>query len=155
MALVGEVVGRYAAGPSQHGFNFAPPETPLLVHADPLRIEQVLDNLLSNAVKYSPAGCDVGLELSRVENASGMWAVLRVVDRGMGIPAADQPRIFERFQRGANVIGRIAGTGIGLAGAARIVELHMGRIEVHSQEGEGSTFTVWLPLAAATPSATP
>jgi signal transduction histidine kinase len=71
-----------------------------------------------------------------------------VTDRGIGIPAADRPRIFERFHRGGNVAGRIAGTGIGLAGAARIVEQHGGRIEVDSQEGQGSTFSVWLPLGS-------
>ena len=153
--LARQAVSDHQRAAPQHRLNLTTAVGQLVGAYDAPRVRRVLDNLLSNAVKYSPAGCDVGLELSRVENASGMWAVLRVVDRGMGIPAADQPRIFERFQRGANVIGRIAGTGIGLAGAARIVELHMGRIEVHSQEGEGSTFTVWLPLAAATPSATP
>ncbi|MGE3599462.1 MAG: sensor histidine kinase [Dehalococcoidia bacterium] len=72
--------------------------------------------------------------------------MIQVQDEGIGIPPADLPHIFERYQRGANVAGRIAGTGIGLAGARQIVELHGGTIEVESVEGHGSVFTVRLPL---------
>jgi signal transduction histidine kinase len=67
----------------------------------------------------------------------------------MGIPAADIPLVFERFHRGANVVGRIAGNGLGLAGARQIVEMHGGSISVQSQEGVGTTFTVSLPLGAS------
>jgi signal transduction histidine kinase len=70
-----------------------------------------------------------------------------VADRGEGIPASDLPHIFERFHRGRNVTGRIPGTGIGLAGVRRIVELHDGSIAAESQLGEGSIFTVRLPLS--------
>jgi signal transduction histidine kinase len=69
-----------------------------------------------------------------------------VQDGGLGIPASDLPRVFERFHRGANVVGRIGGTGIGLAGARSIVESHGGTISAASQEGAGSTFTIRLPL---------
>lgn len=68
-----------------------------------------------------------------------------VHDRGIGIPAADLPHIFERFRRGANV-SSIAGSGVGLAAARDLVEAHAGTITAESQEGNGSTFTVWLPL---------
>jgi hypothetical protein len=61
---------------------------------------------------------------------------------GVGIPAADLPHLFEQFYRGTNVSGRIAGTGIGLATARRVIEQHEGRIEVETVEGQGSTFTV-------------
>jgi signal transduction histidine kinase len=71
--------------------------------------------------------------------------VLTVRDRGIGIPGQDQQRVFERFQRGTNVEGRIAGTGIGLAGARQIVEQHGGAITVKSQVGKGSTFKVRFP----------
>src|SRR5204862_6429143 len=74
------------------------------------------------------------------------WATLQVQDRGLGIPAADLPYVFERFRRGSNV-GRIGGTGIGLAGAKQIVEQHDGSIAAGSAEGEGTTVTVRLPLA--------
>ncbi len=113
---------------------------------DAARLERVLANLLGNAVKYSPAGSEVRVTVGREGTPPDGWAVLRVRDQGIGIPAADQPRIFERFYRAANVAGQIQGTGIGLAGARQIVEQHGGTITVQSQEGAGSTFTVRLPL---------
>jgi signal transduction histidine kinase len=76
----------------------------------------------------------------------GAAAVLAIRDPGLGVPEADLPHIFERFRRGSNVTGRIGGTGIGLAGVRALVESHGGTISVESVEGEGSTFTVELPL---------
>jgi signal transduction histidine kinase len=70
---------------------------------------------------------------------------LAVRDRGLGIPAADLPHVFERFRRGGNV-GALPGSGIGLAAAREIVEALGGTIAAESREGEGSTFTLWLPL---------
>jgi signal transduction histidine kinase len=72
--------------------------------------------------------------------------VLSVRDEGIGIPARDLPHIFERYFRGSNIEGWMWGSGIGLAGTKQIVEQHGGTIEVDSIEGEGSTFTVRLPL---------
>jgi signal transduction histidine kinase len=112
------------------------------------RLRRVLDNLLSNAVKYSPQGGEIAITTGRQTAGGAAWAVLRVRDQGLGIPAADQARIFERFRRGGNV-ARIAGTGIGLAGARLIVEQHGGRIELESREGWGTTFAIWLPLTVA------
>jgi len=71
--------------------------------------------------------------------------VVVVQDAGLGIPAADLPHVFERFYRALNVAGRIAGTGIGLAGAKHLVEQHGGTITVQSREGEGTAFTIRLP----------
>ncbi|MBI3978022.1 MAG: PAS domain S-box protein, partial [Chloroflexi bacterium] len=113
---------------------------------DAARIERVLGNLLSNAVKYSPEAGEITVRIAGEETAAGRWAVLEVRDQGVGIPAVDLPHIFERFYRGTNVAGRIAGTGVGLAGARHIVERHGGTITVESVEGSGSTFTVRLPL---------
>jgi signal transduction histidine kinase len=113
---------------------------------DALRLRRVLDNLLDNAVKYSPRGGTVEVRVASSDGA----AVLTVSDRGEGIPSTDLPHIFERFRRGRNV-GRIPGTGIGLAGVQRIVELHQGTISVESQVGLGTTFTIRLPLAVPTP----
>lgn len=119
----------------------------LLGQWDALRLGRVLDNLISNAVKFSPDGSAVVLQLeSTVDNDGRGWAIMRITDHGIGIPEDDHARIFERFQRARNVVGRIDGTGIGLAGAQRIVQRHGGRIAVASQEGAGSTFTVRLPL---------
>jgi signal transduction histidine kinase len=115
---------------------------------DAARLRRVVDNLLANAVKYSPDGGEVLVTIDREEDGTSTWAVLRVGDHGVGIPAADQARLFERFHRGGNVAARIGGTGIGLAGAQQIVRQHGGRIEVESREDDGSVFTVRLPLAS-------
>ena len=115
---------------------------------DAVRLGRVLDNLLANAIKYSPAGGDVVVTVAREDRAGAAWAVLAVTDHGLGVPAADLPRIFERFRRAGNVAGRIGGTGIGLASARQLVEQHGGTIAVDSVEGAGSTFTVRLPLGA-------
>jgi signal transduction histidine kinase len=114
---------------------------------DGVRLERVLENLLSNAIKYSPGGGRITVTIAD-EGVGGPWAVLTVSDHGLGIPAGDLPRIFERFRRASNVEGRIAGTGIGLASARLIVEQHGGTIAVESTEGKGSAFTVRLPLAS-------
>lgn len=111
--------------------------------ADPARIAQLLGNLLSNAVKFTPDGGRVELRLGR----EGGQLVLAVADTGVGIPAADRERIFERFYRTA--IARrqaIQGTGLGLTITKAIVEAHHGTITVDSDEGRGSTFTVRLPV---------
>jgi signal transduction histidine kinase len=76
-----------------------------------------------------------------------MWAVIRVRDCGLGIPAADLPHVFERYHRASNVAGQIGGTGLGLTGARHIVEQHGGTISLESEEGRGTTVTVRLPLA--------
>ena len=116
---------------------------------DPRAIERVVLNLLNNALKYSPHGGDVAARVA----ASGdddSWALLTVEDEGLGIPAADLPRIFERYRRGRNV-GAIGGTGLGLTGARQIVERHGGTIDLASEEGRGTRVTVRLPLRPPDP----
>jgi signal transduction histidine kinase len=114
---------------------------------DAQRLERVVGNLLSNAIKYSPDGGAVRVDIEAVREGGAGWAVLRVQDEGIGIPAADQGRIFEWFVRGDNAERTaIQGTGIGLAGARQIVERHGGSIAVESEEGRGATFTVRLPM---------
>ncbi|MCL6597518.1 MAG: cell wall metabolism sensor histidine kinase WalK [Alicyclobacillus macrosporangiidus] len=116
---------------------------PVWAEVAPERIQQVLDNLVANAIAYTPAGGFVRL---RVEEADG-WALVHVEDSGIGIPEADLSRIFERFYRVDKARDRRSGgTGLGLAIAKHIVEAHGGRIEVESQVGRGSRFTVWLPV---------
>jgi signal transduction histidine kinase len=125
------------------------------------RLQRVLDNLLSNAIKFSPDGGTVIVSLSRQAGGAPSdhsmahqapsdqdVVVLSVQDHGLGIPAADLPHIFERFSRGGNVVSRVPGTGIGLAGVRQIVEQHGGTIQVRSQERMGSTFIVRLPIVA-------
>lgn len=112
---------------------------------DEARLERVLSNLVSNAVKYSPRGGLVRVVVS--EEAAA--ATIRVEDQGVGIPSSALPRIFERFFRADNVTGHFQGSGIGLASALQIVQAHGGRIDVHSQEGQGTTFVVRLPRQTA------
>ena len=111
---------------------------------DPRAIERVVLNLLNNALKYSPPGSDVLARVAATDD-DDPWALLTIEDEGIGIPAADLPRIFERYRRGRNV-GAIGGTGLGLTGARQIVERHGGAIDLASEEGRGTRVTVRLPL---------
>jgi signal transduction histidine kinase len=121
-------------------------EAELIGAFDISRLRRVLNNLVDNAIKYSPQGGDV---IVRLGHEPADTAVLEVEDHGLGIPATDVSRIFDRFQRASNVEGRFAGTGIGLASARHIVESHAGSIEVDSREGAGTLFRVRLPLRSA------
>jgi signal transduction histidine kinase len=112
---------------------------------DRARLERVFGNLLANAIKYSPAGGDVTVTVDHVRDERGDLAVAAVSDQGIGIPESDLSLVFERHRRGRNV-GQIRGNGLGLAGAADVIRLHGGEIGVASEEGAGSTFTVWLPV---------
>jgi two-component system, OmpR family, sensor kinase len=115
----------------------------IVVSGDRDRIKQVMLNLLGNAVQYTPPGGNVILRLSRVDGQ----ACLIVSDTGPGIPKDDLPHIFERFYRGEKSRHRSSqtGFGLGLSIAYWIVRNHNGNIEVTSEEGKGTTFTVWLP----------
>lgn len=104
-------------------------------------LRHIFTNLLSNAVKYSPQGGTIHFEFACQNEES----IFQVKDRGIGIPTEEQQRLFEPFHRAKNV-GNIPGTGLGLSIVKRLVDLHEGRIEVASQVGNGTTFTVTLPL---------
>jgi signal transduction histidine kinase len=101
----------------------------------------LLSNLLSNALKYSPD--DIAVQL--ILRCNDQTATLQIRDRGIGIPTTDQPHIQNAFHRGSNV-GEIVGTGLGLAVVKTCVELHQGEWAIASQEGQGTTVTVKLPL---------
>ncbi|HHK74247.1 MAG TPA: PAS domain-containing sensor histidine kinase, partial [Rhizobiales bacterium] len=117
-------------------------DLPETIRCDGAKIEQVMANLLSNAVKYSPDSPDIHVE-GQVE---GKDIRIDVHDHGLGIDVEDQPRLFERFFRARTSTG-IAGTGIGLNLAQLLVRAHGGRISLRSRKGEGSVFTVRLPIA--------
>jgi signal transduction histidine kinase len=108
---------------------------------DPKLLRQMITNLLSNAIKYSPQGGKITLTLS----CEDKQVVFQVRDQGIGIPQADQSKLFESFSRAGNV-GTIAGTGLGLSIVKKCVDLHGGEITVKSEVGVGTTFTVKLPL---------
>lgn len=117
---------------------------PASASGDESLLRHIFTNLLSNAVKYSPAGSPVNFQIQR----DGKIAICRITDRGCGIPETDQKRLFQAFHRGSNV-QQIPGTGLGLLIVQRCVELHEGQITFTSVEGQGTTFTVTLPLFTA------
>ncbi len=114
---------------------------------DAVRLERAIANVLGNAFKYNSASGSVRVRIGIEESPQGRVAFCAVTDEGIGIPEADLVRIFERFARGANVAGRITGSGVGLTIVRQIVEQHGGTISVESTVGRGSTFTIRLPLA--------
>lgn len=120
---------------------FAPEVGP--VFGDRNRLKQVVLNLLTNAVKYNQKGGLIRVAVS----VEGSHAVLAVTDTGRGIPPESLPHMFERFYRVPDQEGATTGSGLGLAIAKRIVDANRGTIEIESEVGRGSTFTVRLPVA--------
>ena len=118
------------------------PDLPIL-RGNPIRLRQMVDNLLVNAVKYTPEGGKVRVSLRREDSQ----IILEVSDTGVGIPASDQPHIFEKFYRVDDLLARQAeGSGLGLSIVRHVIRAHRGRIVVDSEPGRGSTFTIVLPL---------
>ena len=143
-----ELVGEF-----QSSLKLKPPSEPVtlifvnhsqsaMVSLEVSLLRRILGNLLSNAIKYSPPNTEVIFELKVTETE----AIFSVQDTGIGIPVADQGRLFDSFYRAKNV-GRIPGTGLGLSIVKKCVDLHGGKITLISEEGVGSTFTVTLPIA--------
>jgi signal transduction histidine kinase len=140
--VVGRAVDLYRDVADAKGVTLAadaPPE--VVVVADRTRLEQVAANLIDNAVKYTPPGGRVDVEVRRAADA----AILRVRDTGPGIPADELPRIFDRLFRGDTSRAE-RGLGLGLSLVKAIVEAHGGTVDVVSEPGQGSVFTVSLPL---------
>lgn len=144
--LAREAVGDFAA---------ADPGRPLerdlegaaIVVGDPIRLRQAIDNLLTNVRIHTPAGTPARVSVER----NGSWAEVTVADDGPGIPSEDQPRIYERFWRGDPSRGRTSagGAGLGLSIVDALVRAHGGAIALRSAPGEGTAFTIRLPLAPA------
>jgi len=119
---------------------------PQLVLADADRIEQVLVNLLDNAIKYSPEGGRITVAIDEESPAETVSVAVR--DEGVGIPAGDLPRVFERFYRVDRARARDGGgSGLGLSIAKAIIEAHGGEITLKSEEGQGTTVRFTLPRA--------
>jgi two-component system sensor histidine kinase BaeS len=119
-----------------------PSELPVL-EVDPDRLAQALGNLLSNAIKYTPSGGAVSVEAGTLD--AGVW--IKVSDTGPGIAAADRTRIFAPFYRGQTGGRFPQGMGLGLTIARDLVMAHGGRLDFETVPGEGSRFTIWVPLA--------
>jgi PAS domain S-box-containing protein len=116
----------------------------VMVTADAERIEQVIINLVLNAIKYSPGNQVIEVAISRKHEE----VITSVRDHGIGIPAADKEKVFERFFRGSGVAATFSGLGIGLYVAREIIQRHGGKIWIESTIGKGSTFYFSLPVVA-------
>ena len=115
---------------------------------DPVQLRSALVNLIDNAIKYSPGGAVVEVG-ARIDGAR---VGMSVRDHGIGIPSRDLERIFERFYRVDRARSRdTGGSGLGLAIVRHVAQAHGGDVVVESREGEGSTFTLQLPLASPGP----
>jgi signal transduction histidine kinase len=138
---------RPAIDAGRHALVLHLPDEPLTLRADPTRLAQVVSNLLTNAAKYTPAGGQITLTAER----AGGFAVVRVADTGLGIPADMLPKVFDLFTQVDRHLDRAqGGLGIGLALVKRLVEMHGGTIAAASEgAGRGSTFEVRVPAASA------
>lgn len=117
-------------------------ETVPIVPLDPERISQVIGNLLSNALKFCPRDGTIWVRCRTQEDG----VLIEIQDTGMGIPLAEQTKLFQRYARSSNALQRgIAGTGLGLYISKAIVEAHNGYIWVESDTGLGAMFSIWLP----------
>lgn len=127
------------------GLNWDAPAAPLLppLNTDSDRLAQVLNNLVSNAIKYTPAGGTVTV----ATGANDQGVQIRVSDTGPGIPKEEQERIFEPFYRARNAKRFSEGMGLGLTIARDLITAQGGRLTMESAPGQGTTFTIWLPLA--------
>jgi signal transduction histidine kinase len=114
-----------------------------MARADPDALEQAVLNLLTNAIKYSGDSREIGLQLRRRDGA----AEIQVIDHGIGIPAVEQARIFEKFYRSPTRENELLpGTGLGLTLVEHVARAHGGNVTVESRPGEGSTFSIRIPL---------
>ncbi|MBE7941552.1 MULTISPECIES: ATP-binding protein [Ramlibacter] len=146
---VGDVFGVRAA---EKGISFRcdlHPDLPRWLVGDPARLRQILLNLLGNALKFTERG-GFSLEVRTIGEAAGRRLVFAVSDTGIGIQPADQARLFRRFtQADASATRRFRGTGLGLAISRELAQLMGGDVGLRSQPGQGSTFTLSIPLRVA------
>jgi len=141
--LARQAAARYRSTTERHVIRVESDADAVVGFWDPDRLERVLANLLSNALKFSPDGGDVVVAVRPHDG----WAELSVSDQGLGIPAAEVERVFDPFHRCGNVVGVVAGTGLGLPAVRQIVETHGGSITIETREGAGTTFRIRLPTA--------
>jgi signal transduction histidine kinase len=145
--VVEEATSTYSGIIEQKGLqvsSYVAPEASLVM-GDPQRVAQILTNLVSNACNYTPAGGRITISAVREDGMSE----IAVHDTGIGVPQAEQDKIFGRFYRSSDpLVQEQPGTGLGLAITKSLVELHNGQIRVDSAPGRGSAFIFTLPLAS-------
>lgn len=149
VALARHIAAAHQPPGAPHPIQVRSDAAQLLGTWDNVGLARVLDNLVGNAVKYSPAGRPISIWITTEVDAAGTWAIVRVCDQGIGIPAGDLGRIFSPYYRAANVPPGSEGHGLGLASVRQLVAAAGGAIDVQSQEGAGSCFTIRLPLHPA------
>ncbi len=137
----------------EHALSVSLPEEPLVVEADPVRLDQIIVNLVTNAAKFTPRRGRLAVSVTREPSD----AVIRVRDNGVGIPSELLPHVFDLFRQGERPLARSAGgLGIGLTIVQNLVTLHGGRVSAHSEgPGSGSEFTVSIPLSSVAPEIVP
>ena len=149
--LVSETLKTFGVRLRQHGFRVVfdgPSGSMPPVRVDPGAIAQSLSNLLDNAVKYSYQTEDKEIRVGL--RREGEWIAISVQDHGVGIPRDEQKKIFDRFHRvGTGLVHDVKGSGLGLSIVQHIVQAHGGQVMVESRVGEGSTFSILLPVEAA------
>jgi heavy metal sensor kinase len=148
--VVGDVVDQFQIPAEEKEIVLSATHEPgIVVSADRTQVERLISNLVSNAIKYTPERGSVDVRTGFGDTPG--WARIVVADSGVGIPAENLPHIFDRFYRVRNSrTGVVQGLGLGLSFVAWIVEAHGGRIDVASTVGEGTRFTVLLPLSPRT-----
>jgi signal transduction histidine kinase len=148
-ALVDQVVEEYRAGEHASTIVLDASVAALPGRFDQMRLRQVVAALIGNAIKFSPDGGTIHVLLRQSDPAGAApVALLSVSDTGVGVPAGEHERVFERFFRGSNIQGTYAGLGLGLYIARHILALHGGRIWLESERVQRTTCHVALPLAA-------
>jgi urea ABC transporter urea binding protein len=135
-----ELIEEIQLSSQTHTIHFSSDCDYFMLQGDQKLLRQTFYNLLSNAIKYSPKEENIYFTI----NCSNEEAVIQVRDEGIGIPESDISKIFTAFDRASNV-GNVAGTGLGLSIVKKAVDLHGGQIELKSELGQGSTFTIRLP----------
>jgi signal transduction histidine kinase len=142
--IVSDVLEAYRFQIEQQGFELSVDVEPGLpeVEADSEALGQALLNLVNNAIKYSRETKSIALSVRR----AGERVAISVADKGIGVPKAEQRKIFEKFYRGeASLVHETKGSGLGLSLVEHIMEAHGGTVEIESAPGKGSTFTLVLP----------
>jgi two-component system CheB/CheR fusion protein len=151
--VVGRAVAATLSAAGGRGVSVSLPEGPLWLAADPAQLEQALTHLLLNAARFTRAGGQVRVSAGR----EGQTAVLRVADDGVGMGPDELPKVFDLFMRADRGLGRLGGgLGVGLTLVRRLVEVHGGTVEAHSDgPGKGSEFVVRLPALEGAPPEAP
>lgn len=147
-AMIDAAIARYEAAAQNAGVALkampVPAELPS-VKGDQDRLDQALNELLENAITFTPDGGEITIKAGTKIEQGQQWLTIAVSDTGVGISEEERRHVFDRFYRGNPVeAGHIPGTGLGLSIVAEIIHAHGGRIDVDSEVGKGSTFTLWL-----------